>query len=137
MVSGLSGAPYSELPAAYLYKQTDAPSPAGCACSALKNDEARNFSIIAGNPPAEPPVPSEPVTPYPSSRPDSGADPETLANLDGGLDAEALRRMAVTPKVNKSRPAGEDRSVRVVGPVFLPDPEAAADPQAPDQNPVR
>ena len=65
MVSGLSGAPYSELPTAYLYKQTDAPSPAGCTCSALKNDEARNFSIVAGNPPAEPPVPSEPVDALP------------------------------------------------------------------------
>ncbi len=78
MVSGLSGAPYSELPTAYLYKQTAAPSPAGCTCSAVKNDQSRNFSIVAGNPPAEPPVPSEPVTPYPSARPDSGADPETL-----------------------------------------------------------
>ena len=63
MVSGLSGLPYSELPTAYLYKQTDAPSPAGCTCSALKNDEARNFSIVAGNPPPEPPV--EPVDALP------------------------------------------------------------------------
>ena len=123
MVSGLSGAPYSELPTAYLYKQNDVPSPAGCTCSALKKNEARNFSIVAGNPPA----PSEPVAPYPSTQP--SADPETLTNVDGGLD--------VTPKVNKSRPAGEDKKVRVVGPVFLPAPEAAADPQAPDQTPVR
>jgi hypothetical protein len=137
MVSGLSGQPYAELPSAYLYKQTGTPSPVGCTCSALRNDEARNFSIVAGNPPATEPVQPAPVTPYPTSRPDPAADPETQANLDGGLDAEALRRMAVTPKVNKSTPAGEEKRIRVVGPVFLPDPEAATNLQAPDQTPVR
>lgn len=137
MVSAMSGAPYAELPTAYLYKQTGTPNPAGCTCSASRNDEARNFSIVAGNPPAEEPVQSEPVTPYPTARPDPAADPETLANLDGGLDAEALRRMAVTPKVNKSKSAGEEKRVRVVGPVFLPDPAEATDLQAPAPNPVR
>jgi hypothetical protein len=137
MVSGLSGQPYAELPSAYLYKQTGTPSPVGCTCSALGNDEARNFSIVAGNPPATEPIQPEPVTPYPTSRPDPAADPETQANLDGGLDAEALRRMAVTPKVNKSTPATEEKRIRVVGPVFLPDPAAATNLQAPDQTPVR
>jgi hypothetical protein len=137
MVSGLSGQPYSELASAYLYKQTGAPSPAGCTCSAPRNDEARNFSIVAGNPPTEEPVPSEPVTPYPSSRPDPAADPETLANLDGGLDAEALRRMAVTPNVSKSKATGEEKRIRVVGPVFLPDPEAATDLQVPARTPIQ
>jgi len=137
MVSGLSGQPYAELPSAYLYKQTGTPSPAGCTCSTLRNDEARNFSIVAGNPPAAEPVQSEPVTPYPSSRPDPAADPETQANLDGGLDEETLRRMAVAPKVNKPTPAGEEKRIRVVGPVFLPDPGAATNLQAPDQTPVR
>ena len=137
MVSGLSGAPYSELPAAYLYKQSGAPSPAGCACHAPGNDEAKNFSVIAGNPPAEEPAETQPAIPYPSSRPDPAADPETLANLDGGLDAASLRRMAVAPNVNKSKATGEEKRIRVVGPVFLPDPEAATDLQSPDRNPVR
>ncbi|MEP9388291.1 DUF2865 domain-containing protein [Mesorhizobium sp. KR9-304] len=137
MVSGLSGAPYSDLPAAWLYKQSGTPSPAGCACNAPRNDEARNFSVVAGNPPAEKPVQTQPMTPYPSGRPDAAADPETLANLDGGLDAEALRRMAVTPRVNKSKATGDDKRIRVVGPVFLPDPATATDQQAPDPNPVR
>ena len=137
MVSGLSGTPYSELPAAYLYKQSGAPSPAGCACHAPGNDEAKNFSVIAGNPSPEEPAKTRPAIPYPSSRPDPAADPETLANLDGGLDAESLRRMAVAPNVNKSKATGEEKRIRVVGPVFLPDPEAATDPQSPDRNPVR
>ena len=112
-------------------------APPAVLAACARNDGPRNFSIVAGNPPAAEPVQPEPVAPYPSSRPDPGADPETLANLDGGLDAETLRRMAVTPKANKSKPTGEDRKIRVVGPVFLPDPEAATDPQAPDPTPVR
>jgi hypothetical protein len=137
MVSSRSGQPYADLPTAWLYKQTGAPSPAGCTCSAPRKDEVKNFSIVAGNPPAAEPVQSEPATPYPSSRPDPAADPETLANIDGGLDAETLRRLAVTPKTVKSKDANEERKVRVVGPAFLPDPEAAADLPAPDPTPVR
>ena len=87
------------------------PEPGRLHLRRAKNDGPKNFGVVAGNPPAEPPVQSEPVAPYPSTRPDSGADPETLANLDGGLDAEALRRMAVTPKVNKrGSPARTRRS---------------------------
>lgn len=134
MRSGLSGQPYTDLPTAWLYKETGTPSPAGCSCGVARNNAPANFSIIAGNPPP-PPVPSGPATPY--ARPDPAADPETLANRDGGLDAEALRRMAVAPNVNKTLSAGEDRKIRVVGPAFLPDPEAAADLQAPDPTPVR
>lgn len=137
MVSGLSGQPYADLPTAWLYKQAGAPSPPGCSCRAPRNDEARDFTIIAGNPPRQEPAPSEPAMPYPTARPDPAADPETLANLDGGLDAETLRRMAVAPNVNKSKTAGEEKTIRVVGPVFLPDPEAATDPQAPARTPSR
>jgi hypothetical protein len=135
MVSGLSGQPYGDLPTAWLYKQTGTPSPAGCTCGAARNDRPKNFSVIAGNPATAQPAQPEPVMPYP--RPDPGADPETLANRDGGLDAEALRRMAVTPKTNKPAAPGEERKIRVVGPVFLPDPAAASYPQAPDPTPVR
>lgn len=134
MVSGLSGQPYADLPTAWLYKQPDAPSPAGCTCGAVRNAGPKNFSIVAGNPPPAP-VQSGPLTPHP--RPDPAADPETLANSHGGLDAETLRRMAVAPKSGKTPAPGEEKKIRVVGPGFLPDPEAAADPQAPGQNPIR
>ena len=43
MVSGLSAQPYAELPTAYLYKQTGTPSPAGCACSARRNDATKEL----------------------------------------------------------------------------------------------
>lgn len=142
MVSGLSGQPYTALPAANLYRQTGMPSPAGCSCNAPdgiagRAGEASNYSVIAGAPPPAPVVEPEPALPHPTARPDPAADPETLANLNGGLDAEGLKRMAVTPKVDKSVPSGEERKVRVVGPVFLPDPEAAEDRQAPVRTEVR
>jgi hypothetical protein len=137
MLSGLSGAPYADLPTAWLYKQTGVPSPAGCTCGAQRTDQALNYSVIGGNPP-EPPAPeAEPATPYPTARPDPAADPETLANLHGGLDAEALKRMAVTPKINTTKLSPEERKVRVVGPVFLPDPEAAIDLRVPAPRQVR
>ena len=137
MVSGISGQPYSDLSTAYLYKQTGVPTPAGCTCGVARKDPTANYSVIAGNPPAPPAVEPEPTLPTPSARPDPAADPETLANIDGGLDAEALKRMALTPKVSTSKTPGEDRKIRVVGPVFLPDPEAASDPLAPAPTQVR
>jgi len=137
MVSGLSGQPYADLSTAYLYKQTGVPTPAGCTCGIARNNPTGNYSVIAGNPPPAPAVEPEPSLPTPTARPDPAADPETLANIDGGLDADALKRMAVTPKVNTSKNSSDDRKVRVVGPAFLPDPEAAADPQAPAPTQVR
>lgn len=140
MVSGLSGQPYMALPNANLYRQAGVQSPAGCTCNAPNRDHGpKNYSVIAGTPPQPAPVVVEPenVLPRPTARPDPAADPETLANLNGGLDAEGLKRMAITPKVSRSKPSGEDRRIRVVGPVFLPDPEAAEDRQAPARTEVR
>ncbi|MER8476517.1 DUF2865 domain-containing protein [Mesorhizobium sp. M1163] len=114
MTSSVTGRPYIELPTAYLYKQSDMPRPPACGCNA-----AQNFEIIAGNPPS--PERSE----------------ATLANAEGGLDREAIRRLAVKPVPSlTSLPPPEQRKVRVVGPTFLPDPAAATDLQAPDPKAV-
>ncbi|MBX3584226.1 MAG: DUF2865 domain-containing protein [Rhizobiaceae bacterium] len=129
MVSGLSGRPYSDLPAAWLYKQPDVPNPAGCGCGIPRRNEAAGYSVIAGNAPV-PDQAIEPVTPQPGEQPGPGLDAETQAHPDRGMDAEALGGIAVAPKVGKPGPAAEQRRIRVVGPVFLPDPEGAADPQA-------
>jgi hypothetical protein len=99
MIDFASGAPYSELPAAYLYKQPGTPLPAGCGCN-----RSKNFEIVSGNPPPSDAVQSEPVKAKPTSGLDPAADPRT---------------------------GGDDKKVRVVGPAFLPDPEAAIDLQAP------
>lgn len=128
MVSGLSGQPYADLPAAWLYRQTGVPSPAGCSCSALKNGETKNYSTIAGSPPAAAPSPAAPET---------ASAPETPAGGDGGLDAEAPRPTAVAPEADRSTAPASGRKVRVVGPAFLPAPEEAADPPAPVRTEAR
>jgi hypothetical protein len=134
MVSAAGDLPYSELPTAYLYKQSGTPRPQSCGC----NRPPQNFNVIAGNPPPEE-AQSEPVIPVPMSRPDAGSDAETLANINGGLTIATVQRMAVAPveKPVSAIPGGGPKRIRVVGPVFLPDPEAAIDLRAPARTQVR
>ncbi|MFN3548674.1 MAG: DUF2865 domain-containing protein [Mesorhizobium sp.] len=147
MVS-LSGRPYAQLPTAFSYRKAGFVRPESCGCGVPKN-----FSIIAGDhsaptpvdPPgvAEQPLEAAPV-PLPRQRPDPAADPESQANRDGGLDLAAIRDVLDTMKADPAAtastaslaPPGE-RRIRVVGPTFLPDPEAAKDPRAPAPNLVQ
>lgn len=138
MTSSVTGRPYSELPTAYLYKQPNMSRPPTCGCNA----QAGNFEIIGGNPPppeqSQPDVETTPFIPLPAAKPDPGADPETLANMQGGLDRDAIKRLAVKPVVSPvSLIPPDQRKVRVVGPAFLPDPAAAIDLQAPARKQVR
>ncbi|WP_027146366.1 DUF2865 domain-containing protein [Mesorhizobium sp. WSM3626] len=129
MTSSVTGRPYGELPTAYLYKQPNMSRPPACGCNA-----AQNFQIIGGNPPSQQQSqPERDAAPtIPASKPDPGADPETLANRDGGLDREAIKRLSAKPVASPvSALPPEQRKVRVVGPSFLPDPSAAIDLQAP------
>ncbi|WP_411969550.1 DUF2865 domain-containing protein [Mesorhizobium sp. CA10] len=132
MTSSATGQPYSELPTAYLYKQANYSRPPTCGCNA----QAGNFTIIGGNPPD--PEQSQPngeaarFIPMPASKPDPGADPETLANAEGGLDLDVIRRLTTKVPVSPvSALPPDQRKVRVVGPAFLPDPSAAIDLKAP------
>jgi hypothetical protein len=132
MTSSVTGRPYSELPTAYLYKQSNMPRPPACGCNAA----TQNFQIIGGNPPppqqSQPETKAAPFIPVPASKPDPGADPETLANMEGGLDREAIKRLSAKPVTSPvSALPPEQRKVRVVGPTFLPDPSAAINLQAP------
>lgn len=138
MTSSVTGQPYSELPTAYLYKQPNMSRPPACGCNA----QAGNFEIIGGNPPppeqSQPDVETTPFIPVPAAKPDPGADPETLANMQGGLDRAAIKRLAVKPVVSPvSLIPPDQRKIRVVGPAFLPDPAAAIDLQAPARKQAR
>jgi len=132
MTSSATGRPYSELPTAYLYKRANYSRPPTCGCNA----QAGNFSIIGGNPPSpdqsQPESDATSFVPVPAAKPDPGADPETLANAAGSLDAGAIKRLTTKAPVSPvSALPPEQRKVRVVGPAFLPDPSAAIDLQAP------
>lgn len=132
MVAAGSNEPYSALPTAFLYKSASYSRPRQCGCSAPKN-----FEIVAGEPPsASPAAPVEAAdhVPVPSPRPDAGADPETIADAEAGMTAEAIAKLLAkkpetTSAIGKAEPG--ERRIRVVGPVFLPDPEGAIDLQAP------
>ncbi|MFE0014492.1 DUF2865 domain-containing protein [Mesorhizobium sp. NPDC059054] len=137
MTSSRTGRPYSDLPAAFLYKRPDQPLPQGCGCNA-----AQNFKIIAGNPPAAQSganaSSSSAFLPTPTNKPDPAEDPETQANASGQLDIAAIRQLLKKPDASPaSALPPEQRKVRVVGPTFLPDPEAAIDLQAPAQKQAR
>ena len=81
MISLASGAPYSDLPTAYLYKQPGTPRPQGCGCNRPKD-----FGSFAGNPVAKEAVQSTPVVPT-----DAGATSEKP------IDAEDKKVRVVGP----------------------------------------
>ena len=137
MVSVATGLPYRQMSNAFRYRQPNASLPKSCGCEASAMTE-RGFTIIGGDhgdavvvQQKEDAGATTAALPQPTARPDPAEDPETLASRDGGLDAETLKRMA-TP-ARRPPPADGERAVRVVGPTFLPDPEAAIDLQAQDQ----
>lgn len=134
MMSTASEEPYPDLPTAYLYRRADVERPPACGCGQVAT--AQNFSVIAGaGSAAAEAATTTPAIPHPWPRPDAAADPETLANAEGGLGAAQIRELA-KPKAVKLPPTGE-RKIRVVGPAFLPAPEEAANPPVPDRTTAR
>jgi hypothetical protein len=156
MVSAASGEPYMSLPAAFKYRDANYERPKACQCNPPKD-----FSIIAGHLPEqaeedEQPTETAVMFPAPEARPDPAEDPETRANREGGLTPSAIAEL-LAPKIVAKENAGSDvvaaatetepqkaetreagdRRVRVVGPAFLPDPEAAIDLRAPGRTELR
>jgi len=128
MTSVADGAPYMSLPNAYVYKDSSRPRIAACGCKGAMVDP--NFSVVGGEAEQET-APAEPAIPSPSVRPDPALDPESAANLQGGLDVETIKRILKPKPTFVQLPPPGERKVRVVGPVFLPDPEGAIDLKAP------
>jgi hypothetical protein len=116
LISTVTGTRYSELPSAYLYKSLDAPRPKSCGCNA-----ARDFEVLAGKPPAGAEAPAESGSFVAPPEPKLKA-PAPKAEIADEKQPEAV---AVEPD--------ENRKIRVVGPRFLPDPEAAIDLRVPAQ----
>jgi hypothetical protein len=128
LTSIADGSPYMSLPNAYVYKDSSKPRIAACGCKGAMVDP--NFSVVGGDTQQEA-APAEPGIPTPSGRPDPALDPETTANLEGGLDVETIKRiLKPKPAIVMLPPPGE-RKIRVVGPVFLPDPGQSIDLKKP------
>ncbi len=128
----VAGEPYRELSTAFMYRQPGYKREKSCGCSPVKN-----FSIIAGNENILQEQAGEPFVPMPTERPDPAADPETLANRAGDLSPDTIARILEPAPGTVGAPETAERRVRVVGPAFLPDPEAAIDLQARDQSAVQ
>lgn len=127
MISRASGKPYDKLKTAFVYREASTLKSPQCTC-AIQPGTLK----IASADGDETGKPSK-LIPLPVNRPDPATDPETLANRDGELDNAATRRL-----LSKD---GDDlklaeRTVRVVGPVFLPDPSTAEVRPAPAQTAV-
>jgi hypothetical protein len=137
MRSAVSGRFYSDMTTAFLYRSDASPQDSACTCSA----RPQGFTVIAGeNKQIETKVvgierteAAVPTMPMPKPRPDPGADPETLFNRDGDFGPDTIRKLLS----GKEDPTGAARKVRVVGPVFLPDPAGAIDLRAPARTEVR
>jgi hypothetical protein len=134
MMSTATGEAYGSLPNAYVYRDLTKPRVPACGCRGAMVDPS--FSVVAGDT-AKEQAPAEPVIPAPSARPDPALDPETLANAEGKLDIATIQRILKPKPVAASGPPAGERKVRVVGPVFLPDPAAAIDLKAPAPKQVR
>jgi hypothetical protein len=118
----LTGSKYMTTPTAFQYRVNGARSTPGCSCEAAQ-EEAQSKPLGADA--------SEPVVTkkdkrakqwiaLPQGRPDRLIDPETLANLRGGLTAETLGGLLGTPDGTAATASLEPGRIRVVGPEYLP-----------------
>jgi len=140
MRSAISGHAYSDMATAFLYRSNAKAQDMACTCSA----KPKGFKVVAGESGETKEIETRvldiervdvavPTMPMPRSRPDPASDPETLLNREGNFGPEAIRRLLS----GKEDPDGTGRKVRVVGPVFLPDPAKAINLRAPAQTEVR
>lgn len=131
MVS-LDGIAYTALPSAFKYR-TESRSPA-CTCGAADPasvglSTGQTAEQIAAEVEQDDPLLKK--LPLPASRPNLFADVESRANAQAGLTPETIKQF-VNPKTkDEIMASANERNVRVVGPEFLPDPEAAIDLRAP------
>lgn len=143
MLSKTTGRRYSDLPAAFVHQNLSAVRPPGCGCGAKAK---KQFEVIAGTPGRVGPSSEGEVAPAPQSAEISGPaqaqpqapssiirirlpeSPKPIASNQRGVLPQTDRQDTVPPIT--ATPPG-NRKVRVVGPKFLPDPEAAAGPPAP------
>lgn len=118
MISVRTRAPYTDLPAAFSYRNAGPAKSRACSCNmtAFHKEMERREKLYNGT------FAEKPMTTWvrPSARPDPGEDPETIANAQAELSPGNIA--AVAAASTRERPITEaDRKVRVVGPAFLPD----------------
>jgi hypothetical protein len=130
MISAANGKPYSEMPTAYLYRRESLARPANCSCNAQGNSEA----VAETAPSNEATSSTGPAAAIPAEEPEPAADQKISA--EGAANLASIQEkgaVAGTQEIDETtaRPIDPERKVRVVGPMFLPDPEGAIDLRGP------
>ena len=126
----LDGAPYRDMSYAFAYRRDGPSSDPACQCRGIQGTAMLGMGVsgqsgiaatIGGSKPENGEADAEASVPLPASRPDGEVDAETTADRAGGLDDGQIKGL-LHPEAAASAPEGD---VRVVGPVFLPDPAEA------------
>ncbi len=125
MVSVRTRTPYTDMPNAFAYRNTDAPMSKACSCNmrAFHQEMIRREAIVNGTA-----RPDAPVTTWvrPFNRPDPGEDPETALNAELRLTTEDVAAVLAASQIE--RPLTQERQqVRMVGPAFLPEQDGGLD----------
>jgi hypothetical protein len=128
MISTRDDRPYADLANAFRYRTSAVGADATCACN-----RPRNFTVLAGKTGADltPQLDELVVEEFiatPARRPDPALDPESIADAFGAMNEATERRMLAGTR-DGTTPVADD--VRLVGPVFLPDPKEAIDLRSP------
>jgi Protein of unknown function (DUF2865) len=135
----LTGQRYMTSPTAFQYRVNGARSTPGCTCESSQ-EEAISKPLdsedadLAGT---KKDKRAKKWIALPQERPDRFADPETLANLRGGLTTETLGGLLGTPDGSSATASLEPGRVRVVGPEFLPSRTGASALRVQDQPSVQ
>jgi hypothetical protein len=128
MMSARTREPYTDMPAAFAYRNTSAPMSKACGCNmrAFHKEMARREAILNGTAKED-----APVTTWarPIRRPDPGEDPESMMNADARLTSEDVAAVLAASRIE--RPLDQERrQVRMVGPTFLPEQTESLDLKA-------
>lgn len=127
----LTGTRYMSTPTAFQYRVNGARSTPGCTCQAAQDEAMSKPLDTEATETTEPKKSKRPKKwiALPQERPDRFADPETLANVRGGLTSQTLGGLLGTPDGSSATASLEPGRIRVVGPEFLPSRTGAASRQ--------
>lgn len=128
MVSARTSEPYSDMPNAFAYRNTNVPMSKTCSCNigAFYKEMARRQALLNGRGADAGPETSW-VRPF--NRPDPGEDPESALNAELRLTSEDVAAVLAASRIERPLPEHR-RNVRKVGPAFLPDQSGGLDLEA-------
>lgn len=124
------GEPYKAMSYAFAYRRDGVSSNPSCKCNAV---QGMGYAALPQPAAEDRPDKGDKDAPWPTPKPDPLLDRESIADMAGNFTTDELRRL-LRPETAR---APSNTTVRIVGPVFLPDPSGAAGLRAPAPPVVR